>query len=215
MTSHDQQVPQNQHLTIDNPGRRCYCDDRGDVDQTRNGVHHTPIWAIHRASDSHGVWSTKMSTRKRILNWDLSAGKPEPLIEAEAVITLFYHMQRVAPQVWSDLITRTSSATTREDLMKTVAEWATEWRFCGPTGLTEWAFLVGIASAESIPIPFRPLRDLPNGHYLALPPVVDQATARRLMSAAARVLVDIETAKAVFSATVTPVPYGPYHLLGD
>ena len=156
-----------------------------------------------------------MRTSKRILNWDLSAGKPEPLIEAEAVITLFYHMQRVAPQVWSDLITRTSSATTREDLMKTVAEWATEWRFCGPTGLTEWAFLVGIASAESIPIPFRPLRDLPNGHYLALPPVVDQATARRLMSAAARVLVDIETAKAVFSATVTPVPYGPYHLLGD
>lgn len=35
------------------------------------------------------------------------------------------------------------------------------------------------------------------------------------MSAAARVLVDIETAKAVFSGTVTPVPHGPYLLLGD
>ena len=157
----------------------------------------------------------KMSTSKRILNWDLSAWKLEPLIEAETVITLFYHMQRVAPQVWSDLITRTSSATTREDLAKAVAAWATEWRFCGPTGLTEWAFLVGIASAKSIPIPVRPLRDLPNGHYLALPPVVDQATARRLTSAAGRVLVDIETAKAVVSGMVTPVPHGPYLLLGD
>src|ERR1019366_1748719 len=87
MTSHDQQVPQNQYLTIDNPGRRCYCDDRGDVDQTRNGVHHTPIWAIHRASDSHGVWSMKMSTSKRILNWDLSAWKLEPLILETAVVS--------------------------------------------------------------------------------------------------------------------------------
>jgi hypothetical protein len=41
-----------------------------------------------------------MPADKRILNWDVSAGKPEPLIEAEAVITLFYYMQRVAPQVW-------------------------------------------------------------------------------------------------------------------
>jgi hypothetical protein len=35
------------------------------------------------------------------------------------------------------------------------------------------------------------------------------------MSAAGRVLVDIETAKAVFSGTVTPVPHGLYLLLGD
>jgi hypothetical protein len=156
-----------------------------------------------------------MPAGKRILNWDVSAGKPEPLIEAEAVITLFYHMQRVAPQVWSDLITRTSSATTREDLMKTVAEWAGGWRLCGPTGPTEWALLIGLASASSIPIPSGAMRDLPNGHRLTLPPVVDQATGRRLTSAAGRVLVDIETAKAVVSGMVTPVPHGPYLLLGD
>ena len=156
-----------------------------------------------------------MPASKRILNWDLSTGKPEPLIEAEAVITLFYHLQRVAPQVWSDLITRTSSATTREDLMKTVAEWAGGWRLCGPTGPTEWALLIGLASARSIPIPSGAMRDLPNGHRLTLLPVVDQATGRRLTSAAGRVLADIQTAKAVVSGMVTPVPHGPYLLLGD
>ena len=57
-----------------------------------------------------------MRTSKRILNWDLSAAKAEPLVEAEAVIILFYYMQRVVPQVWSDLIARTSSAPTKEDL---------------------------------------------------------------------------------------------------
>lgn len=41
----------------------------------------------------------KMPADKLILDWDLSAWKPEPLIQAEAVITLFYQVQRVAPQV--------------------------------------------------------------------------------------------------------------------
>ena len=68
-----------------------------------------------------------MRTSKRILNWDLSAAKAEPLVEAEAVIILFYYMQRVVPQVWSDLIARTSSAPTKEDLEKAVAAWAVKW----------------------------------------------------------------------------------------
>ena len=147
----------------------------------------------------------KMSTSKRILNWDLSAGKPEPLIEAEAVITLFYHMQRVAPQVWSDLITRTSSATPREDLMKTVAEWAGGWRLCGPTGPTEWALLIGLASAKAV-------LSVP---AIQLPPNVDificicadprsSLTHRRIVSAR-RLLIGIDAAKSMFFAS-TPTP---------
>jgi hypothetical protein len=156
-----------------------------------------------------------MSTIKRILNSDLAVGKSQPLIQAEAVITLFYHMQSVAPHVCSDLIMRTSAARIPEDLKKAVAEWAVEWGLCGPAGPTEWALLIGLGTAKSIPIPSGAMRDLPNGDYLTLPPVVDQATGRRLTSAAGRVLVDIETAKAVFSGMVTPVPHGPYLLLGD
>jgi hypothetical protein len=139
-----------------------------------------------------------MSTSKRILNWDLSAGKPEPLIEAEAVITLFYHMQRVAPQVWSDLITRTSSATTREDLMKTVAEWAGGWRLCGPAGPTEWALLIGLATVKAV-------LSVP---AIQLPPNVDificicadprlSLTHRRIVSAR-RLLIGIDAARSMF-----------------
>src|ERR1035441_8385210 len=106
------------------------------------------IWAIHRASDSHGVWSRKMSVNKRIPECDLSAAKVEPLVEANAVITLFHYMQRVAPQVWSDLITQASSATTKEDLEKAVAAWAVKWWLCGPAGPTEWALLIGLVSQE-------------------------------------------------------------------
>src|ERR1035437_9418841 len=100
-----------------------------------------------------------MSADKRILNWDVSAGKPEPLIQAEAVVTLFYYMQRIAPLVWSDLISRTSSATTQEDVEKAVAAWAGKWRLCGPAGPTEWALLIGLDSANSIPIPSGAMRD--------------------------------------------------------
>ena len=156
-----------------------------------------------------------MPADKRILNWDLSAWKLDPLIEAETVITLLYHMQTAAPQVWSDLITRTNSVNNQQDLVNSVTAWADRWQLCGPTGPTEWALLIGLASARSIPIPSGPLRDLPNGRYLALPPVVDQATARRLTSASGRALVDIETAKAVVSGMVTPVPLRPYLVPGD
>ena len=156
-----------------------------------------------------------MAADKLILDWDLSAWKPKPLIQAEAVITLFYQVQRVAPQVWADLIARTNSATIQEDLEKAVAAWAGKWRLCGPTGPTEWAFLVGLANAKSIPTPSVALRNLPNGRYLLFPPVADFPTGRRWMSAAGRVLDDIDTAKAVFSGTLTPVPNGPYLLLGD
>src|ERR1035441_5389253 len=91
-----------------------------------------------------------MPASKRILNWDLSAGKPEPLIEAEAVITLFYYMRTVAPQVWPDLIARTSSATTQEDLEKAVAAWAAKWSLCGRAGPAEWALLIGVATAKAV-----------------------------------------------------------------
>jgi hypothetical protein len=142
-----------------------------------------------------------MRTSKRILNWDLSAGKPEPLIEAEAVITLFYHMQRVAPQVWSDLITRTSSATTREDLEKAVAAWAVKWSFCGPAGPTEWALLIGVATARAV-------LSVP---AIKLPPNVDificicvdprsSLTHRRIVSAW-RLLVGIDVARSMFFAS--------------
>ena len=162
-----------------------------------------------------GLGGREVPTSKRILSWDLSAWKLEPLIEAETVITLLYHIQAVAPQVLSDLITRTSSATNQQDLANAVTAWAVGWRLCGLTGPPGWALLIGLASARSMPIPFRPLRDLPNDHYLALPPVVDQATAQRLTSAEGRVLVDIETAKAVVSGWVTPVPHRPHLVLGD
>ena len=142
-----------------------------------------------------------MRTSKRILNWDLSAGKPEPLIEAEAVITLFYHMQRVAPQVWSDLITRTSSATTREDLEKAVAAWAVKWSLCGPAGPTEWALLIGVATAKAV-------LSVP---AIKLPPNVDifiricvdprsSLTHRRIVSAR-HLLIDIDVARSMFFAS--------------
>src|ERR1035441_166876 len=155
-----------------------------------------------------------MLADKRILNWDLSAWKLEPLVQAETVITLFYHMQTVAPQVWSDLIVRTNSVTNQQDLVNSVTAWADRWQLCGPTGPTEWALLIGLASARSIPIPSGPLRDLPNGRSLALPLGVDQATARHLTSGSGRALVDIETAKAVVSGMGTPVPLRPYLLPG-
>lgn len=147
----------------------------------------------------------KMSTSKRILNWDLSAGKPEPLIEAEAVIALFYHMQRVAPQVWSDLITQASSATTEEDLEKAVAAWAVKWWLCGPAGPTEWALLIGVATAKAV-------LSVP---AIQLPPNVDificicadprsSLTHRRIVSAR-RLLVGIDAARSMFFAS-TPTP---------
>ena len=114
-----------------------------------------------------------MPANKRILDWDLSAWKPEPLIQAEAVVMLFYYMQRVAPQVWSDLISRTSSATTQEDLEKAVAAWAGKWRLCGPMGPTEWALLIGIASAKSIPS--GTMVDLPSGRYASRRPAIWRA----------------------------------------
>jgi hypothetical protein len=44
----------------------------------------------------------KMPASKRVLNLNFWAWKPEPIIEAETVITLLYHVKAVAPEVWFD-----------------------------------------------------------------------------------------------------------------
>jgi hypothetical protein len=156
-----------------------------------------------------------MPASKRILNWDLSAGKPEPLIEAEAVITLFYYMRTVAPQVWSDLIDATATATTQADFVRSVAAWAVAQGFCGPTGPTQWALLIGIPTAKSIRVPkvksifpgtvVNLLRD-----GCLLLPISSESTYftnyRRLISAARRLLIGIESAKARFFGTVPNAP---------
>ena len=142
-----------------------------------------------------------MPADKRIPAWDLSAAKVEPLVEAEAVITLFYHMQSVAPQVWSDLITRTSSATTEEDLEKAVAAWALKWWLFGPAGPTEWALLIGVATARAV-------LSVP---AIQLPPDVDificicadprsSLTHRRIVSAR-HLIIDIDVARSMFFAS--------------
>ena len=95
-----------------------------------------------------GLGGREVPTSKRILSWDLSAWKLEPLIEAETVITLLYHIQAVAPQVLSDLITRTSSATNQQDLANAVTAWAVGWRLCGLTGPPGWALLIGLAQGR-------------------------------------------------------------------
>ena len=148
----------------------------------------------------------KVPANKRILDWDLSAWKPEPLIQAEAVVTLFYYMQRVAPQVWSDLITQASSATTEEDLEKAVAAWAVKWWLCGPAGPTEWALLIGVATAKAV-------LSVP---AIQLPPNVDificicadprsSLTHRRIVSAR-RLLVGLDAARSMFfTSTLTPI----------
>src|ERR1035441_9739443 len=143
-----------------------------------------------------------MPASKRILNWDLSAGKPEPLIEAEAVITLFYYMRTVAPQVWPDLIARTSSATTQEDLEKAVAAWAAKWSLCGRAGPAEWALLIGVATAKAV-------RSVPAIH---IPPNADilicifaesrsPLVHRRIVSTARRLLIGIDAARSMFFAS--------------
>src|ERR1035437_8195718 len=164
------------------------------------GLQHRYLPAL--AVDRRG----NMPASKRILDWDLSAWKPEPLIQAEAVVTLFYYMQRVAPQVWSDLITQASSATTQEDLEKAVAVWTAKWRLCGPTGPTEWALLIGFATAKAV-------LSVP---AIQLPPNVDificicadprsSLTHRRIVSAR-RLLVGIDVARSMFFAsTLTPI----------
>jgi hypothetical protein len=143
----------------------------------------------------------KMPASKRILDWDLSDWKPEPLIQAEAVITLFYYMQRVAPQVWRDLITQASSATTEEDLEKAVAAWAVKWWLCGPAGPTEWALLMGVATAKAAL----------SAPAIQLPLIVDificvcadpraSLTHRRIVSAR-HLLIDIDVARSMFFAS--------------
>ena len=148
-----------------------------------------------------------MRTSKRILNWDLSAAKAEPLVEAEAVIILFYYMQRVVPQVWSDLIARTSSAPTKEDLEKAVAAWAVKWWLCGPAGPTEWALLIGVATARavlSVPVIHMP----PSAHSLICIFTESRSslTHRRIVATARRLLIGIDGAKSMlFASTPTPV----------
>jgi hypothetical protein len=98
-----------------------------------------------------------MSVNKRIPEWDLSAAKAEPLVEADAVITLFYYLQTIAPQVWSDLITQASSATTEEDLEKAVAAWAVKWWLSGPTGPTTARLPIQPSGADAV-VRHRPAR---------------------------------------------------------
>ena len=142
-----------------------------------------------------------MPASKRILDWDLSDWKPEPLIQAEAVITLFYYMQRVAPQVWRDLITQASSATTEEDLEKAVAAWAVKWWLCGPAGPTEWALLMGVATAKAALS--APAIQLPLNVDIFICVCADpraSLTHRRIVSAR-HLLIDIDVARSMFFAS--------------
>jgi hypothetical protein len=115
--------------------------------------------------------SEKVPTRSRVLNLDLLAWKPGPLAEAEAVITFLSYVQVIAPQVWSDLITRAESATTPGDLPKAAKAWAAEWRLCGPTGPTEWAGVdlildidLNLREQPSVADEVSILWQAPNGH---------------------------------------------------
>src|ERR1039457_891927 len=154
-----------------------------------------------------GDGSITMRTSKRILNWELSAAKAEPLVEAEAVIILFYYMQRVVPQVWSDLIARTSSAPTKEDLEKAVAAWAVKWWLCGPAGPTEWALLIGVATARAVLS--VPVIQLPPSADILICIFTESRSSlphRRIVATARRLLIGIDAAKSMFFAsTTTPV----------
>jgi hypothetical protein len=147
-----------------------------------------------------------MSVNKRIPEWDLSVAKAEPLVEADAVITLFCYMQRVAPQVWSDLITQASSAATKEDLEKTVAAWAVKWWLCGPAGPTEWALLIGFATARAV-LSVATIQLPPSANILICIFTESRSSLihRRIVATARRLLIGTDAARSMFFAS-TPTP---------
>ena len=87
-----------------------------------------------------------MANIKHLATPGLSASKPELLIQAEAVITLLYWLQIVAPEAWSELVV----ATTRENPTGAVAAWAMKCGLCGPSGPVEWISLIDAETVNSM-----------------------------------------------------------------
>lgn len=148
----------------------------------------------------------KLSTRV-VRHWDLAPCKPEPITEAEAVVTFLYYLQVIAPYVWDDLIERARVASTQGDLARVVAAWAMEWRLCGPSGPTEWAVLIGVATAKVMLA--VPRVHVPTGRDFLIPIFAEHASSpsihRRIASAARRLLISRDTAKSMCFASA-PVP---------
>jgi hypothetical protein len=138
----------------------------------------------------------------------------EPTMEASSVLTFLDQLQVVAPNVWADLIKKAAATRSESDLAQAVHNWATEKSLCGRTGPTEWALLVGLATAKSMYavswIDTTTTDD--TTATLILSRAAHPATVHHIRTAARRLLVTVEVAKAMFTgagASAPPLPLAP------